>query len=233
MSRLDSEVVRKVLENIEVASFLKNTISTCVNDCSILSQLVKEVKSLREANSRLTSELRELKNIINPDLNSNGPSTSSHVSHHETSNSSNSLTDSTIPVTFSSIISNSNTTSNTLPPANHSATKQDKNKPYKHSSHIGRSFGTGLANSVLVATPAFSWIYVGRLQKGTTEANVLDYLKVIWPDATFSCTDLKNKGNSCSFKIGSSSLNSETMLSPNNWPPGVLIKPFKFFQRPG
>lgn len=238
MSRLDSELVKKVLENIEVSTFLRATIASSINDCSAISQLTKEVKSLRDANSRLTNQVSALMKQLNITSTKNSEvlpmaSLSSSVNNPSASNTS-SLSKSIPeqPIDQQSLVSQV-----TLLPAapcntEVKAAKEDFTRVERKVRMKKPIFGSGVPSSILTAAPPSSWIYVGRLNKDTTEDNIMSHLKLQWPNGIFTCNDLKNKGNNSSFKVGSSNISAEAMLTPESWPPNILLKPFSFFRRP-
>lgn len=87
-----------------------------------------------------------------------------------------------------------------------------------------------MPNDLLVAAPERSWAWVGGLNETITLDNVRQYVKLKFPEKDVSCYDLKSKFRKKCFKVGSSVVQLEDLLDPENWPAKVILRPFQ--QRP-
>jgi len=90
-------------------------------------------------------------------------------------------------------------------------------------------------NNLLEAGPRRSWIFLGKIRKGTKEENITKYVIGKLPDIEkdLVCTNLQSKGLCESFKIGFCRDHYETVMNPDFWPSGILVKPFLFRRRVG
>lgn len=88
--------------------------------------------------------------------------------------------------------------------------------------------GAGKVSDTLkVAPKGRDWVWVGNLARTTTAEQILQHLAESHPKKDFLAFDLKSKSKKKSFKVGSKDLSSEQLQSPDLWPDGLLIRPFR------
>lgn len=91
--------------------------------------------------------------------------------------------------------------------------------------------GSGGSSSTLKAAPkGRNWVWVGNLAKSTTPDQIVSHLLKLRPQTDFLAFDLKSKSLKKSFKVGSGDLSIDDLQSPDLWPDGVLIRPFRTLQ---
>lgn len=95
-------------------------------------------------------------------------------------------------------------------------------------------FVTGTADNVnktLQAAKKKAWIFVGRVDKGTSNEDLLQYLHKKCPNTNFDCEKLSTKGPSGSFKIGFELDLLPQVMEPKFWPTGIIVSRFQFFRQ--
>lgn len=85
------------------------------------------------------------------------------------------------------------------------------------------------ASSTLKAAPRKAHFHVYRLAPETTEENVIQHLKIKFPEV--ECQGLKSRypDQYASFKVTVRSESAQEIMKPSCWPKGACIN--KFFQR--
>lgn len=74
------------------------------------------------------------------------------------------------------------------------------------------------------------WIYVGRVENGTSAEKLENFLKKHYPAHQFQCEILNNKkeNRNWSFKVGAPEELKDQLYDANNWPKNIMIKRFLF-----
>lgn len=92
--------------------------------------------------------------------------------------------------------------------------------------------GAGAVSSDFMGAPRRAWMYVGRVNVNVKESQIENHLKGKFPGEDFSIERLpkRDAAHSASFKIGASLSLVEDLYKPQNWPTGVVVKRFRFFQ---
>lgn len=93
--------------------------------------------------------------------------------------------------------------------------------------------GSVESNSTFQARKKKIWLYVGRCNEKTTEADVKTYVGQKWQNHDFEVIELNSKGTSKSFRI-SVDHDEELMTllyEPTSWPKNILVKRFMFFRQ--
>lgn len=75
------------------------------------------------------------------------------------------------------------------------------------------------------------YVHVSRLQPNTTESDLVDHLKNVAPEITFSCELLKRGENSSSFKVVYPLECIEAVYDAGIWPEGVAVRRFRIPRR--
>lgn len=73
-----------------------------------------------------------------------------------------------------------------------------------------------------------AWLYVGRVQGGTSAECVTKHPKTKCPDTNFEVETLRSDGKSCSFKVSFDFEKLNTVTNPEVWPRNVVIRKFEF-----
>ena len=96
------------------------------------------------------------------------------------------------------------------------------NKNKCHKNHVVRGSSTSITN--LSAAELRKWYYVGNLHSKTTKEALEDHFKALKMDQT---TCEKNKFQT-GFKVSALPEDINTLINPEYWPVGAVIKPFWF-----
>lgn len=77
-----------------------------------------------------------------------------------------------------------------------------------------------------------AWIYVGKANKETTTEDGKNWLVKKFPGRNFlvSLLNMHENAISSSFKVGADLDLLDQLNKGENWPSGLIIKPFKFFR---
>lgn len=89
----------------------------------------------------------------------------------------------------------------------------------------------GENNSALrnfVGIPRKAWLYLGRVDKKTTENDILQYLEGRFVGNKFTCEKLGNNDHSSSYKISAPINLLDDLKKGDIWPVGVYVRRFKF-----
>lgn len=78
-----------------------------------------------------------------------------------------------------------------------------------------------------------AWFHLGKVKKGTTEHEVVNFVKDTFPDINVSVEKLDSKGPNDSFRLGVDFSRREDIMNCAAWPMNVTIKRFLFKRRPG
>lgn len=89
------------------------------------------------------------------------------------------------------------------------------------------TFGTD-ETSGFSGIPRHAWLYIGRVQSGTTSKHVKPHLITKCPDTDFKVESLRSDDRGCSFKIGFDIAKLNYVSNPNIWPRNVTIRRFNF-----
>jgi hypothetical protein len=101
----------------------------------------------------------------------------------------------------------------------HANDTQGKN--YQIGSHVDED-----KVSKFSAAPRKIWIYVGKVNKEVTEADIISYLVERFPQHTFSCDKLVTLGEFAAFKVGANAQLADDLFRGDTWPVGVLYRRF-------
>lgn len=83
-------------------------------------------------------------------------------------------------------------------------------------------------NDSIQAVPKQGYLHVYRMERNTTEENLLKYLKVTAPEINFQCELLKSTDKACSFKVNFPMDHVNKVYEPEIWPTGAAVKRFVF-----
>lgn len=91
--------------------------------------------------------------------------------------------------------------------------------------------GTGTAGDGFSGVVKRAWLYVGRVQRGTSAENVRRYLVGKCPSVDFLVDTLRSDEGGCSFKVGFEFSKLGDVTKPDIWPENVIVRKFNFVQR--
>lgn len=103
-------------------------------------------------------------------------------------------------------------------------------KPRKNTQSKNMIVGTGGSNSKLTAVKK-AWLYLGKIRKNTTTNDVSNYLSETFPGLEITVEKLESRGPNCSFRLGTSFDNKDTLMDGSKWPANSIIKRFLFHRR--
>lgn len=90
--------------------------------------------------------------------------------------------------------------------------------------------GTGTAGDGFSGVVKRAWLYVGRVQRGTSAENVRRYLEGRCPGVDFLVDTLRSDEGGCSFKVGFDFVKLGDVTKPDIWPENVIVRKFNFVQ---
>ena len=100
--------------------------------------------------------------------------------------------------------------------------ENSNNKNKWHKNHVVKGSSPSITN--LSAAELRKWYYVGNLHSKTTKEALEDHFKALKMDQT---TCEKNKFQT-GFKVSVLPEDIDTLINPEHWPVGAVIKPFWF-----
>lgn len=240
--------LREVLESQDYCSLLENIIKTCVETAQ--EKVTRELVKLQKHNLQLTSEIMELKKEVSElktQQHTQTETQSINVDKHKTytdktkqkqNNSTHNKEQTPGPSskqpgnTLASTPNVANTNKNNFSTELAQKPEQEsdgfivvrrKNRERKNA-----IIGTGSNSTDLKGASKKMWLFVGRIQPGTTEGQVITYLQAKIPLGEFSCEAIPTQGVNCCFKIGTNYEHHETLNDPNFWPNNTVVRRYTF-----
>ena len=80
----------------------------------------------------------------------------------------------------------------------------------------------------LLAAEKTAWLFVGRLQQGTTADKVKNFLNKNGIHGDITCEEIVSRGNTKAYKVGVPFGHLELTTNPDFWPAGVTVRRFRF-----
>lgn len=108
-------------------------------------------------------------------------------------------------------------------------------KRKKRSDILGTKRDGTANNTKLAGIQKKLWLRIGRTGLGTTEDNVLEYLKTSIPNGEFVCEKIESKSKYLVFRVGAPLEHKEQLYSSEFWPENIQVSrfflPHMFFRR--
>lgn len=93
------------------------------------------------------------------------------------------------------------------------------------------TLSTGSNSCKLKAVPILTYFHVYQLDPGTTDTDMLSYLKSLFPEVTCDKLESRYSDRYASFKVGVQAQNTDSLTQPNIWPEGTKIRKFFHLRR--
>lgn len=75
-----------------------------------------------------------------------------------------------------------------------------------------------------------AWFHLGRVAKGTSSDDVLNFVNKTFPEVKFVVEQLESKSQNESFKLGVDFVHKDTVMDSNKWPKNTTLKRFLFWK---
>lgn len=77
------------------------------------------------------------------------------------------------------------------------------------------------------------WIFLGQINTEVMEEDIENHLELMGiPHSSITCEILYERTHEKAYKIGIPTAYEREAYNPENWPHGIIVKPFRFNRRP-
>lgn len=236
----------EMLESL-IRSAIKNETASLV---SKIEELATEIANLKTVNQKLVEQMNTSKQqqteartehvyvdkavtyAVRAKQNKQKESNNTTAAIPSTKQSGNSLTATPVAVNEHSTIRKKLAQSSNVGTYDHNTDPENDDFTVFHGrrKRVQRKniIGTGEDSDELKGAAKKIWLFIGRVEPDTTEAQVIKYLKRKIPTGEFSCEKIPTRSENSCFKIGASYDYSENLNDPNFWPINTVVRRYLF-----